>query len=1080
MAASVNYALFTQTFVCQNRCVPKKKRTTNTGEPYERAAEAFFRKKYPGCKVEHDAKVVGLRATEQIDILVTIQVGDEEVRFAIEAKDHKRRLDKDRFAPIELKFKSIKANIGIVLCSNGVQSGFKERLDSSELDMKLKVLSLEQLIEGSWADEYLEAVEEVKAAKQSSEVSPELEQKTILTIENRPDLARIFFHELENPIWTSILAKSGVFEKCLAGKSKLNSNLLCDFVCKHAKVDEASFLQFARAFKPPNGWIEDDLIRTSLTLTAKSRHEFIKIAAKWREFSIHSTDEVCALVISECRSGHVKEALLLLSRLTAVKAVEEASMFGGKTYYLNTPLNDHWFNDLTLSLFPKLSAEFPQHGLPYSRTRMEEAILGKYPDYDGDLPSWVCRHVSNEEEYGPRDTLDSLVHAYRDSLMAVPDELASDLRSECIEVLSGGSIGSVRCVLHVITERFGLLGDLFDMVYSKHDWWNNYSTEPEMESLVEKNWHNLTVDQQELICDLLLNLPARTYARPVDSEELEKRRRINIVQWLAILRELELPESKIQIVESVYLEYAADTGVTKRELREGVKTVFVNDVADIAEEFTNLQAREVLENCLAFIPHSVGYHDKTPHGLATKLEEEVSIRPREFTSEPSLIAALPYQAYMSSIIKGLGKACRGGLIVPRDCTDVIRNILELAKGEDGPGDTFDNGKRTWTRLEAARFVREAVSGTSEDNALSDLNSLFQLWNECVKVSVNDLDEQGLMRLSYVDQALNSTGGELSLGLAALAAKLLHRLQDEKISLVERQGLQDLRVCVTQSIKDFALASPNPIVRCPIGRIIPELITWEQRIIEDHVDDWFPEDSPELGLALLESYYSRGPRYIEVFRLLREKYLSVCQLLGNPEVRGRWCEGFSVELVLFWWRGDLSDNDPLVLSFARYATTDDIEAAIYWTGQRLKSVEAEEWKKAIYYWKLLLNLRPEEASKALGRIYYYFERLPDSILISDISDVFAKANTGSELHLPEQALRVLVRRSNTEQLAVANLILSLATANLKWVATYVVKHLKEAAQICFVTGNEDVKEVVREIKRAMLRRGILGFDDLNVR
>lgn len=544
----------------------KKKQDTNTGEPYEKAAEAFFRKKYPGCNVEHDAKVVGLRGIEQIDILVTIQVGDEEVRFAIEAKDHKRRLDKDRFAPIELKFKSIKANMGIVLCSNGVQSGFKERLDSSELDMKLKVLTLEQLIEGSWADEYLEAVEEVKAAKQTSEVSPELEQKTILTIENRPDLARIFFHELENSIWTSILAKAGVFERCLAGKSKLNPNLLADFICKFSTVDEASFLQFARAFRPPHGWIEDDLIRASLTLTVKSRHTFIKIAAKWRAFNIHSTDDVCELVISECRSGHIKEALLLLSRLTAVKAVEEASLFGGRTYHLNTLLNDHWFNDLTLSLFPKLSAEFPQHGLPYSRAQMEEAIKAKYPDFDGDLPSWVCRHISHDEEFGPRDTLESLVLAYRDSLMAVPDELIGDLRSECIEVLTRGKIGSVRCVLHTITERFDSLGNLFNMVLSTHAWWNDYSTEPELESLVEKNWHSFTVEQQEVICDLLLNLPARTYTQPVHAEELEKRRRINIVQWLAILRELDLPESKVQLVESAYLEYAVETGVTKREL----------------------------------------------------------------------------------------------------------------------------------------------------------------------------------------------------------------------------------------------------------------------------------------------------------------------------------------------------------------------------------------------------------------------------------------------------------------------------------------------------------------------------------
>lgn len=377
-------------------------------------------------------------------------------------------------------------------------------------------------------------------------------------------------------------------------------------------------------------------------------------------------------------------------------------------------------------------------------------------------------------------------------------------------------------------------------------------------------------------------------------------------------------------------------------------------------------------------------------------------------------------------------------------------------------------------------MREAVFGTSEENSLSDLNGLYQLWKQCVKASVNDLEEPGLIQFGYFDQALNCAGGELSIGLAALVAKLLHRLQDETISLDERQGLQELRVQVIGSIEDFALASSNPVVRCPIGRIVPELINWEHKIIEDYVDDWFPNDSPELGLALLESYYSRGIRYIEVFRFLRDKYLNICQLLGNPEMRGRWCEGFSVELALFWWRGDIPDDDPLLQSFAKYATQNDVEAAVYWTGLRLKGKEVGEWKRAIRFWSLLLKLRPEEASKSLSRIYYYFDRLPDSIQITEVSDVLSAANTASELHLPQEALKLLVGRSQSEPVTVANLILRLANANLKWIPAYVVSHLKEAARICFEVGNDDVKEVVREIKRSMLRRGILGFDDLNVR
>ena len=215
----------------------KGSKKLNTGKPYEKAAEAYFRDQYSSeFAVTLDVKVPNkLGGTEQIDLLLESSPHpDFPLKIAVEAKDYGRRLTKKDARDITGKFEDAGVQYGIVVCANGYQSGAIAILDESKVPITRYIKTREELIEGAWSDDFLDAVPRLREAKVAEHISDELAKKVILAIEVHGHYARYFFNELDNEKWVPVLHEHGAIERGVKGPATVYSNLLATFICKFA------------------------------------------------------------------------------------------------------------------------------------------------------------------------------------------------------------------------------------------------------------------------------------------------------------------------------------------------------------------------------------------------------------------------------------------------------------------------------------------------------------------------------------------------------------------------------------------------------------------------------------------------------------------------------------------------------------------------------------------------------------------------------------------------------------------------------------------------------------------------------
>lgn len=250
-------------------------RQRNTGKPYEDAAEAFFREKYGDTfEITPDVKLPNYHGgKEQIDLLLeaTPHPDFKPMRIGIEDKDYGRKLTKKDYRDVEGKFRDAGITEGIIVCPHGLQVGAERlRKASKNPPIQLYIKSREELIEGAWSVDFLEALPKLKEAKAHPDPSAELAKKVVLAIETIPYYARYFFHELANPVWIPILSRAGVFKRSLAGENHVNPNAASDYIGRFGALHPDELLAFSREFRGPNGWIAEDLLKAGVSLPPQS------------------------------------------------------------------------------------------------------------------------------------------------------------------------------------------------------------------------------------------------------------------------------------------------------------------------------------------------------------------------------------------------------------------------------------------------------------------------------------------------------------------------------------------------------------------------------------------------------------------------------------------------------------------------------------------------------------------------------------------------------------------------------------------------------------------------------------------
>jgi hypothetical protein len=106
---------------------------------YQHAVAAFFRER--GCASTVEAPVTGARATHKIDVYVTFRQHGVDVRWLIECKLWKSRVEKAQVLTLKAIVDDVGADRGIIFCESEFQSGAR---DAARHTNVLLVSSLEE------------------------------------------------------------------------------------------------------------------------------------------------------------------------------------------------------------------------------------------------------------------------------------------------------------------------------------------------------------------------------------------------------------------------------------------------------------------------------------------------------------------------------------------------------------------------------------------------------------------------------------------------------------------------------------------------------------------------------------------------------------------------------------------------------------------------------------------------------------------------------------------------------------------------------------------------------------------------
>jgi hypothetical protein len=110
----------------------------NTGIAFEKAIEDVFRflyQKYPNAKVERNVYLDSPYGKRQIDVLITMQIPDSELRIVVEGKDNSRKLSIKQVDEYHSKLLDVHASKGILISKLGFSQAAKLKAKALNIDL---------------------------------------------------------------------------------------------------------------------------------------------------------------------------------------------------------------------------------------------------------------------------------------------------------------------------------------------------------------------------------------------------------------------------------------------------------------------------------------------------------------------------------------------------------------------------------------------------------------------------------------------------------------------------------------------------------------------------------------------------------------------------------------------------------------------------------------------------------------------------------------------------------------------------------------------------------------------------------
>ncbi|MEQ1831246.1 MAG: hypothetical protein ABL921_35190, partial [Pirellula sp.] len=592
----------------------------------------------------------------------------------------------------------------------------------------------------------------------------------------------------------------------------------------------------------------------------------------------------------------------------------------------------------------------------------------------------------------------------------------------CRELESLENKGLIRIVLCAAAECKPILDRVAPILVSQKVLWADYNITPELSYFIERSWEGLSSDYKESIVRLVMTLEPFSYrSTSISPERAEEFRKHTVIDWLMLFQELGLPLSVIDDAGRMLEEYSQQTGKTKRFKQQGIQVLRVDPTPDSARQFSEMSAIDILAFCSTFEPVGDFVDQKTPRGVASMLDLEVSNRPSEFLDLSVDILGLPYPVYHSAIADGLTNALRNGLLFDRVRAAAL--LSEVVRSGQyplvAPGmDPFDFGDEKWVRSATARFLDQASQNDSDP--LLSQEALVSLWNNLWPAADSNSSVSG--DIDAMTEVINSEGGHLSMAMCRLYLRIL--CHDEKSS--ERaKWVDQLRSVIEINL----LASKSQVVRAPLGFFFTSFFLADRSWAEKHSRLIFDLSKFEIWEAAWSCHFWISQRYIDVFRHLQEHYEFALSVADWDEDRNRaWIERMGDDFAIFWMSGDLDGRDELLRLFWRNAPRRAKTSAALWINSRLKRDSwLKMWPRARVWWQMAITGSSADGPDPSHSYFlYWLEASPDELTLSEVEELIIVGVEAKGHYLGEVVWDFLDARVDSEPKSCAKVIRAIST------------------------------------------------------
>lgn len=513
------------------------------------------------------------------------------------------------------------------------------------------------------------------------------------------------------------------------------------------------------------------------------------------------------------------------------------------------------------------------------------------------------------------------------------------------------------------------------------------------------------------------------------------------------------------------------------------------------EELKSMSVKEIVDFLIKWRPPETPLDEPSPRSLGQTLTDVIAEDPVRFASEAGQFWGLD-PTYVRSLLEGLGDGLKGGKAFEWE------PVFELAKWVISEPPEIP-GRRPryivadpdwgWTRQAIAKLLEAGFEEGPGTISIKLREKAWEILEDLVQdpdPSPEDEKQSGGSNMDPATLSINTTRGQALHAIIRYALwvrRYLEKQSDAEARI--KKGFEEMPEVL--EVLDSHLNTnqdPSLAIRAVYGQWFPWLTLLDSNWAKNKAALIFPLDNEKKAYfqAAWNVYINFCPPFNDVLELLREQYHHAVKMIDENESG----DGFEVRvgyklaehLMIYYWRGKLEHNDPLLMEFWAKAPDKIRGHAIEFVGRALmqtkNEIDCDILKRLQNLWEDRISKtksNPDKNQKEISSFGWWFisEKFDLEWSLTKLAEALRCFPKSESDHMVIEQLSKNVEAYPDKVLECLDLLVR--GHKEPWVIELNKQHIRKILQVAL--GRDDLRDQARRIINYLGSRGFIDFRDL---